>query len=161
MVKSLAEYEIEIERMTEWLFNNRSSNIKDKDSFEIFFNQDILEGRKPKSIDDKIRSKSFQRYIQIFDKTISKEREFKKAGGKDLTRDKLTRAKVVVKDFKKFRDLTAQQADFEGLDTPTVITGRIKKRIVRAESQSITRRQKRIIIFRAKNGQFASRKIKR
>lgn len=162
MVQKLVQYELEIERITEWLLNNRGDNIKDRDTFDLFFKEDILDGREPSGIEKTLLNESFRKYTRL-DTSVSKEREFTKAGGKDLTRDKLKRARVVTKDFDRFRKLTAQQADFQGLDTPRAggfRVARVKGRVVRATVQTITRRKKPVIIFRAKNGQFASRQVK-
>ncbi len=158
MAKSLIDYTKEIDRINEWLFNNRGDQISDLESYVMFFKEEILDGKTPSGLEKKLIDEAFRKYAEQHNIVkVKDEQVFKKAGGKNLSRDRRTTAKKVTTNVQEFIRLGAARADLEGLDTG--IFGKIKNKTVRIQSiDKITRRGKPLLVFKDRTGRFVKRK---
>ena len=119
--------EDDITRLAENL-NRNSSGIVDKDTFDIAFDNYMVD-LTPEQ-DSTLRTKVFNE-IRKKKKGVSKETVFSDAGGKDLARDRRQTSKRVTTNIDTYKRVGAQNIDLKGYDT---------KRITKKETKNIRRR---------------------
>lgn len=151
---SLADYDVEIERITEWLNNTFGNNIKDRNSFNFAFRREIIEDNDPKGFKKTLENAVFKEYLKQHPDIDAKE-TFKDAGGDDLGKDKQTRAKEVTTSREEYIKRGASKIDFEGLDTPDIKVGTVKNKVVKVKPKQITLKGKKIVRFVDSRGRFA------
>ena len=154
--QTLQDYEIASERLEEALFLERGGSIKDRDTFDLAVVNTFGEiTGKQKELFDRV----FEIYAER--RGITKERLFTKSGGKDFEKDKSHLAKIVVDDQKEYIRRGAQRVDLRGFDTPDrtrfPLEGKVKKKIVMIRQSQLTRRKKKVLIFRDSKGRFAKK----
>jgi hypothetical protein len=170
MSKRLIDYDLEIERVAEWLEMNRRDKIIDKDTFNLYYNSDIAEDRED-NLDAKalrFREKVFQEYLGR-NPNVEEKGIFKEAKGKDLERDIRQTADVVVRDRKEYIRRGASEVDLKGYDTERkalvkridrrkvlTLRGVVKGKTVKVEKTFVIIRKKKILRLRDKKGRFAS-----
>ena len=112
----------DIDRLAENLDIAEGGTITDRDSFDLALNRYLVNSGLSTSSKDKV----FDAYVRD-NPSVSKDRLFKKAGGKDLKRDRKQTAKTVVKDRKEFIKRGSKRVDFAGLDTKESELRRVKR----------------------------------
>ena len=144
----MADYEEESERFAEWFVSNKRGIITTRERFNQAYGDETgLVGVLSQNQKD-FREKVFGKYEEKTGKL------FEKAGGKDLERDRRTRAKVVTTDPDVYVRRGARRIDLQGLDTPSTVKGKV----VLSRQEEISRRGKQVTIFRDRKGRFSSRK---
>ena len=106
--------EDESSRIVERLFTAYGKRIGDRDSFDRSFFEMTEQAGFVSFAQQELVNDAFDEYAKKHG--ISKEREFTKAKGKDLTKDRL-QTRNVVTDLKEYRRKGAKNVDFEGIDT--------------------------------------------
>lgn len=164
----------EINRINETLFNRAGFKIQDRDSYDLAFNNYLnIDEKTIKGTERKLRDNAFEDFIKEHPE-VSSERLFtKKAGGKDLRRDRLKTAKRVVKTRKEFIQKGASKVDLKGFDTARqrvskdiilrrtfTVPARVKGRVVFAVKTSVVVKGKKLTRFRDARGRFVSGRIK-
>ena len=138
MPKSLAEYQADIDRMTEWLFTNRGQVIKNMDDFEREFKDNMNDGKSLSGLGEKIQKKAFEEYRGKFDPEVSLEKDVEREERKIQRRDQV-------------QDLVLKAPPKESV--PAVSN----KRVISARPSVITRRGKKVSVLRDAKGRFVKR----
>lgn len=167
---TLINYELEADRVSQWLDNNKAMKIQDRDSYDLVFNDTIAEKSESQLsfVEKRFRDLVFRTYRKE-NPQVLEERLFKKAKGRDLRRDQLKTAKRVVKTRRKFIKEGAREVDLKGFDTARqkfnkriakkrlfTIMARSKGKVVRAREIIITFKGKKLKRFRDRKGRFVS-----
>ena len=132
MVKTIADYDIEIERISEWLLNNRGRQITDRNSFDAFFNAEILNKEKQSTLS------GIEKQLQerVFDKVRDEKPDVS---------DKRTRS---------VRQPSPTNVVVEEKDELGTIKGRVVKIV---KSDTINRQGKRFEVSRDSKGRFVKK----
>ncbi len=156
----------DVDRIAENLDINEGAVISDRDSFDLALDRYLQ--------DNKLSTDSKDKIFNAFkgkNPNVSSDRIFKKAGGKDLSRDRQQTAKTVVKTKEEFIKKGARRVDFAGFDIKESeirklklkkppkefdVAAVVKSKVVFAKRSSVTVKGKKIIVFRDQKGRFAS-----
>lgn len=157
----------DIERIAENLDISEGAVISDRDSFDLALNRYIP--------DIKLSKENKEKVFSAFRKknpAVSKEGLFKKAGGKDLKRDRRQTAKTIVKTREEFIKKGSRRVDFAGFDIKESqirrlklkppkefrIAATVKNKVVFAKRVTVVIKGKSIVRLRDQLGRFASGK---
>lgn len=149
----------EIERIADDIYSDSRGRIVDRDTFDqhydLWFGGQKLSEAQDTTMRDKVFNNMQSRY-----KNISKERLYKKAGGKDLKRDQRQTAQEVTTSPRRYKQRGADKIDMKGLDTKKVdkftTTGKIKGRVVYCQRVRIHTKGKYYYRLRDRKGRFAT-----
>lgn len=165
-------YELDLARINELLEQREGYKIQDADSYELAYNDymGIVKTDKSQRI---MRDNAFTAYVNKHPE-VSKEHLFKKAKGRDLSRDRLRTAKKVVTTRRAYIKGGARHLDLKGYDTARqritkqqriertfTVPARIRQKVVYAMRTSVVVKGHRVLRHRDSRGRFASIKIKR
>ena len=73
---TLKSYEFEIDRINEWLFNNKGSSITDRETYEMFLKDEIFGKERLSDLENKILNSAFKKYAD--EHGVSQERVINK-----------------------------------------------------------------------------------
>lgn len=158
----------DIDRLSENLFINEGVIISDRDSFDLALERYLGDNK----LSGDSKEKVFTTYQSEHRDTTSKERLHKKAGGKDLEKDRRQTAKTVVKTREEFIKKGARRVDFAGFDIKESeirrlklkppkefnIAARVKNKIVFAKVTTFRIKGESVSRLRDQMGRFASKK---
>ncbi len=159
----------EVTRMRERVFNFHKGNIENRKTFDVEFSKELTVSEK--ALTDRqltFRNKVFKDFRKNHPDHIVEKKEkveFKKAGGKDLTRDR-RQTRNVVGTRREYRKIGASRSDLRGVDTKPAKDkftkiGKSKGRIVYGRPVIVTIKGKKIKRFRDRKGHFISVKKKK
>ena len=161
----------DIDRINETLDQREGFKIQDRDSYDLAFD-DYMGIVRANTDQKKLRNDAFNDYFQKHP-DISKERLFKKAKGRDLSRDRLRTAEKVVTTRRAYIKGGARHLDLKGYDTARqritkqqrierifTIPARIRKKVVYAMRTSVVVKGHRVLRHRDSRGRFASIRIR-
>ena len=158
----------DIERINETLEQREGFKIKDRDSYDLAFDDYLSDT----AFKESVRDDAFDEYVESHH-DVSKERLFTKAKGRDLRRDRLKTAKKVVTTRKAYIKGGARHLDLRGFDTKRqritkeqvirrtfTIPARSRGRVVFAMRTSVVVRGRSVARHRDSKGRFVSIKLK-
>jgi hypothetical protein len=151
------------ERLAERIYNE-NTQISSKDDYEVVFNR-YFDGF-PMSKSDKanLRENTWPFFEDTF---LGAASLYKRAGGKDLKRDKRKTAKIVVDTPEEFIRRGARKVDLRNLDTRPArkgrfsVVGKVNNKIVFTRLDIVKKQSGEHVVYRNKAGQFASVKKKK
>lgn len=155
----------DIERFAENLWNNAGGavNVKDRDSYDAFFNKYMDDTFTPKQ-DRTLRDEAFKVLNRKYD--VPDEKLFSDARGKNLLMDKKKNAKKVVATKEEYKKEGAKNVDLAGYDTSTKfdqkgyqkvkVDGKIRRRVVFVRSDRVKVKEKWQTRYRDRKGRFVS-----
>jgi len=153
--------EQEADRVAEALFNSDPFNeIVDIETFDEAYD-DYFDDQEHMQNKPGFKREVFRHY-QKLNKNVSKGKSiFKKAGGKDFSRDRLQTAETVVTTEAEYKKKGSSNVDLKGYDTKKKkkkhtysYYGKQKNKIVYARRTYVTINKKRVERYRDKKGRF-------
>ena len=165
-------YDYYWENINEILYGRSGKHIVDRDTFDVYYNSYMsLSDKEMNSKQKKFRTGCFELYADTHDKVL-RQRIFKKAGGKDLVRDKRRTAKTIVTTRQEYYEHGASKVDLKGYDTKVKkhekkmnqkktmkIPSYSKRKFVRSEKTYVKVKGKKQVRYRNSKGTFSSVKI--
>jgi|TARA_Y100000034_G_C6904939_1_gene419618 hypothetical protein len=162
--------EDDIDRMSERIFNESGILVQDRDTFDLAFN-DVISKDEDELTSEQVdfREDVFRLFVREHP-GVRTDRLFKKAGGKDLKRDRRKTAKRIVQTDKEFIKKGARRVDFAGFDIKEeeinvkqlrrrkefVIPATVKRKVIFARKTFVKVKGKSQVRFRDVKGRFAS-----
>ena len=143
------EYLQEAERIANWFIDRGQDGFTQPD-FDKAFKSEFTSRAQQNRLLKKTRDAYFNKVARV-----KKEDTFKRAGGKNLSQDRLKTSQNIAQTVDEYIQKTAQKSDYPNLDSsPQDIFGKIKGKIVKVKAYKIKFKNKTVTRYRDKRGRF-------